>query len=363
MSYGTVQAERLTTESGFSLGAGNASSFKNRIINGGMDIDQRNAGASITPTDGLFSVDRWKNGLTAASKYSTQQSSIAPTGFSFSLLATSLSSYSVVSSDEFEIFQNIEGFNSADLGWGTANAKAITLSFWARSSLTGTFGGALSNATGNRAYPFTYTINSANTWEYETITIPGDTTGTWAGATNGTGIQVFFSYGAGSSKLGTPGAWAASNAKGATGQVNLVATSGATLAITGVQFEVGTVATSFDFRSIGTELALCQRYFETSYPAGATIPTALANGWSSTTLQNLVEGPSGVIFKVTKRANPTMVMYNAVNAAAGAMYRAGDAASITTGFDFIGVNQVGLVRPASANANSYYLHWTASIEL
>jgi hypothetical protein len=299
MSFGTLQIEKMTTESGYSLGAGNASSFKNRIINGAMAIDQRNNGASITPTDGLFSVDRWKNGLTAASKYSTQRSSIAPIGFSFSLLATSLSSYSVVSSDEFEIFQNIEGFNSADLGWGTASAQAITLSFWARSSLTGTFGGALSNAIGNRAYPFTYTIASANTWEYKTITIAGDTTGTWEGATNGTGIQVFFSYGAGSSKLGTPGAWAASNAKGATGQVNLVATSGATLAITGVQFEVGTVATSFDFRDIGRELILCYRYFQ-------TIRSLQGIGFGATIFSN----PQ---FPITMRASPSFSVTGPMN--------------------------------------------------
>jgi len=238
--------------------------FKNRIINGAMVIDQRNAGASInnTNTGTQFSVDRWAVYGDQNSKFSLQQNAGAvtpPAGFTYYLGMTSSSAYTVGASEQFKVYQNIEGFNMADLGWGAAGASAVTLSFWARSSLTGTFGGSLINNNNNRSYPFSYAISSANTWEYKTVTIAGDTTGTW-GTTNGTGVAVQFSMGTGSGKSGTAGAWAASNLVSVTGAVSVVGTNGATLYITGVQLEKGSVATSFDYRPYGTELQLCYRY-------------------------------------------------------------------------------------------------------
>jgi hypothetical protein len=172
-----------------------------------------------------------------------------------------LSAYSVTSTDYFNIAQNIEGFNVADLGWGTANAQSITISFWVRSSLTGTFGGALNNSGASRSYPFTYTISAANTWEQKTITIAGDTSGTWL-TDNGVGVTVAFGLGAGATRSGTAGTWASSWFQSATGAVSVVGTNGATFNITGVQLEAGPVATPFERRPYGTELALCQRYFQ-----------------------------------------------------------------------------------------------------
>jgi hypothetical protein len=237
--------------------------FKNRIINGGMVIDQRNAGASVTPANLAYTLDRWQAFQSVASKYSVQQNAgsvTPPAGFINYLGVTSLSAYSVASGDYFALNQSIEGFNVADFGWGTASASTIAFSFWVRSSLTGTFGGALKNSASNRSYPFTYTISSANTWEQKTITIAGDTSGTWL-TNNGVGIYVQLGLGAGSTWNGTAGSWSANNYISATGATSVVGTSGATFYITGVQLEKGSTATSFDYRPYGTELALCQRYY------------------------------------------------------------------------------------------------------
>jgi len=237
--------------------------FRNRIINGAMVIDQRNAGASTTPTDTAgrpYALDRWSTRQSQASKFSIQQSSTAPVGFINSSLITSLSAYSITSSDQFVFIQIVEGLNASDLAWGTASAATVTLSFQVRSSLTGTFGGSLRNSAANRSYPFSYTINAANTFETKTVTIAGDTSGTWL-TTNGIGITVGFGLGVGSTLSGTADAWAAANYASATGATSVVGTNGATFYITGVQFEKGSTATSFDYRPFGTELALCQRYY------------------------------------------------------------------------------------------------------
>ncbi len=238
--------------------------FLNRIINGAMVIDQRNAGASITANNGVYAVDRFRTYMSQSSKGNIQQNAgsvTPPAGFSNYLGFTSTSAYAVLSGDYFVISQYVEGFNTADLNFGTANAKTVTLSFWVRSSLTGTFGGSLENSAFNRSYPFTYSIPTASTWTQISVTIAGDTTGTWVGATNGIGIRVNFSLGVGTTYSGTAGAWAGSDFQSATGATSVVGTNGATFYITGVQLEVGSTATSFDYRPYGTELNLCQRYY------------------------------------------------------------------------------------------------------
>ena len=253
-----VQAYSSTLQS---YANGNTLGFKNRIINGAMVIDQRNAGASVTQTTSVvYTVDRWSCYGSAASKFTVQRSTTAPAGFTNSLLITSSSAYTVGASEFFFIQQVIEGFNVADLGWGTANAQTVTLSFQVRSSLTGTFGGTISNGSTNRVYPFTYTISAANTFETKTITVAGDTSGTWSTDNSG-GIVVNFNMGAGASVSGTAGAWSGSTLRAPTGATSVVGTNGATFYITGVQLEKGSTATSFDYRPYGTELALCQRYY------------------------------------------------------------------------------------------------------
>jgi hypothetical protein len=308
MSFGTVQAEKMTTESGYSLGAGNASSFKNRIINGGMVIDQRNAGASFTVTGSQYTLDRWLAfaSAPAASKFSVQQSSTAPAGFTKSLLCTSLSAYSIGAAEICTMNQIIEGYNIADLNFGTADAKSFTFSFWVRSSLTGSFTAFFANNTQSRWYLAPYTINSANTWEYKTITVPGDTSGTWL-TTNGTGLYAAFQLSIGSDFLTTASTgWSGATTKyGITGQTSLVGTSGATFYVTGCQLEVGTVATSFDFRSYGTEMALCQRYYWRATNEGDLTSFGIGVIASGTTVNR-----GYTALPVKMRAKPTLAFSN-----------------------------------------------------
>ena len=272
--------------------------MKNRIINGAMVIDQRNAGASVTPANGAYTLDRYVVGAQQASKFSVQQNAGAvtlPVGFSKYLGVTSLSSYSVLAADFFEVGQIIEGQNIYDLAWGTANAKTVTLSFQVYSSLTGSFGGNILNGGETRCYPFIYSIPVANTWTSISITIAGDTSGTWL-TTNGQGMKVFFSLGAGSSYAGPANAWSGNGYHGTVGTVSVVGTNGATFYITGVQLEKGSTATSFDYRPYGTELQLCQRYYEVS-------GFGLAGAWESASHVQL-----GWSFSTPKRTTATLTL-------------------------------------------------------
>jgi hypothetical protein len=298
-----LQVNQINDSSGGVL-APISSVMRNRIINGAMVIDQRNAGASVTPTNAQYTLDRWYFSLAQTSKLTTQQNAgsvTPPAGFTNYLGVTSSSAYSVLTGDYFGFRQSIEGLNVADLGWGTANAKTVTLSFWVRSSLTGTFGGSLFNSSANRSYPFSYSIASANTWEQKTITIAGDTTGTWL-TDNSNGIQVYFSLGAGSTFSGTANTWTGGTwASQPTGATSVVGTNGATFYITGVQFEVGTQATSFEYRQYTTELQLCQRYYWRSAGSGGLGFAGVATGYANTTSQATLVTP----LPVTMRAIPT----------------------------------------------------------
>jgi hypothetical protein len=316
--------------------------MKNRIINGAMVIDQRNAGASVTNTSAFpYTLDRWQCGGSQNSKFTVQQSSTAPAGFVNSALVTSSSAYTVGASEYFLFQQAIEGYNIADLGWGTANAKTVTLSFQVRSSLTGTFGGSITNSANDRSYPFTYTISSANTWTSISITIAGDTSGTWL-TTNGVGLSIRFSLGTGSTYSGTAGSWAGTFYASATGATSVVGTNGATFYITGVQLEVGTSATGYEYRQYGTELNLCQRYYSKLQNDGSGADTALSLGMqTSTTTASYV-----VNYPVTMRSEPTV---------SSASISAGDNISFTNAFTVSGINagyNTGLVYGSFASAGA-----------
>lgn len=304
MTYGTVLIDAMQTSSGQVLGAGNATGFKNRIINGDMRIDQRNAGASVTPTvSGTFVLDRWRTDFSQASKFSVQQTATAISGFVNSMKITSLAATSVGASDYFVFSQPIEGNNVADFRWGTASAKTARLTFSVNSSLTGTFGGSIRNGNGTRSYPFSYSIPVANTDTTISITVPGDTTGTWS-TDNSASITAFFGLGVGSTFSAASGAWAAGNYFSATGATSVVGTSGATFYITGVQLEVGSTATSFDVRDYGRELILCQRYL----PAFIGSNNIISGIGQSTT-----SGYGTIVFPVQTRVPPTGVAVNNVS--------------------------------------------------
>lgn len=265
--------------------------FRNRIINGDMRIDQRNNGASVATSGGVYVTDRFfvqaQTGTVNASR-----STVAPAGFVNSLSVTVATGASPASGAINVAFQGIEGFNIADLGWGTASAQTVTLSFWVRSSVTGTYAASVRNAAVNRSFVAPYTVNAANTWEYKTVSIPGETSGTWL-TDNGAGIYLSFDLGEGSSRsTSTTNTWLAANTPGLTSGVKLCATSGATFYITGVQLEAGSVATPFERRPYGTELALCQRYFQ-------IISSGIAGGDSNNNAR------AYWFFKTTMRATPT----------------------------------------------------------
>jgi hypothetical protein len=346
--------------------------FKNRIINGAMVIDQRNAGASITANDATFPVDRFKMACTQTSKLTAQQNAgsvTPPAGFRNYLGLTSSSAYSVGASDFFVVTHFIEGFNAADLGFGTANAQTVTLSFWVRSSLTGTFGGALRNGdVGTRSYPFSYSISAANTWEQKTITIAGDTSGTW-NTTNGQGLDIRFGLGVGSTYSGTAGSWSGSNFLSATGATSVVGTNGATFYITGVQLEKGSTATSFDYRPYGMELALCQRYFYKTYNQSVVPGTAAMYAGTGAyilapdaTTNNCHRYNS---YPVSMRASPTITGYSPNNGnTSSPVWNSGNSTNIGWNPFNTNENGFGFHTTSSVNATSTcYVHWTASAEL
>ena len=293
--------------------------MRNRIINGAMVIDQRNNGASLAVTStGQYSVDRFRADIfsSATGRFSIQQSTAAPAGFINSLLVTvTTANASPTAAFGYSVQQMVEGFNLADLAWGTANAQPATLSFWVRSSVTGTFPIVIQNGDADRAFGAQYTISAANTWEYKTVAISGITSGTWL-TNNGIGARVLFGLGGGTDRTISTGFQTVPSAgtqTNVTGSTNLLATNGATWQVTGVQLEEGTAASPFENRLIGTELQLCQRYYEKSYPQNLVPGTSGYQYMEYTTCS--YNNNSGYIeatfkFQVMKRATPTMVSYD-----------------------------------------------------
>ena len=355
----TITVTNIVMDSPFSM--------RNRIINGDMRINQRNPSGTYTinTAAGSLTLDRWEgDGQNTDGVFTVKRSTVlapASEGFTHCLVSSiTTTDASIGASQVYIIRQKIEGLNIGGLAFGTSGAKSITLSFWVHSTLTGTFGGVFQNSGSARSYPFTYTINSANTWEKKTITAAGDTSGTWLTDT-GIGLTVIFSLGAGSSVTGTPGAWATAVYWGATGQTNVIGTSNATLLLTGVQVEEGTVATPFERRLFGLELSLSQRYYEKSYNLETTTGTATTTGRFFGSRQNgTFVAP--VTFVVRKRIAPTMTMWSDATGTVGRVRNQASSADETAGSE---------VNEYSANINGttatvghgITFQWSADAEL
>ena len=352
-------------------GAGAFAGNRNKIINGAMQIDQRNAGAAISndTTGTQYSLDRWLIYGTQSAKFTVQQDSSANTvaGFASSLKVISSSAYTLNGTDTFHITQRIEGLNTYDLAWGTASAKTVTLSFWVRSSLTGTFGGVIKNSATDYNYPFSYTIVAANTWEQKIITIPGATSGTWL-STNGIGLGLRFSLGS-NYQAYPAGSWTGGYADSSSGATSVVGTNAATWYITGLQIESGSTPTPFEYRNYGSELNLCQRYFESSYDTGSAVGSigSAANGTIAavanitTTNRPFV----GTQFKVQKRAVPTVTLYTPNTANRPGYIGGPSAADVLATATDVGMSAFSwYVQGSPSNVtNDYYMHFSASAEL
>jgi hypothetical protein len=320
--------------------------FRNLIINGDMSIDQRNSGSSITPTNGQYGVDRWQNAVNVSSKYSIQQVSDAPTGFVYSNKVTSLSAYSIGAGELAGLRQYIEGYNITKLDWGTSDAQTVTLSFWVKSSLTGDFGVTVGNDNG-RTYGALYNISSADTWEKKSVTIEGDTSGTWL-TTNGKGISLVFALSTGSTFLATANSWNASTSYGVTGQTQILATNSATWQVTGVQLEADTSASDFEFLPYDVNLQRCERYYQLLQGFEGSMRTSV--GFGCTTM-----------FRTQMRSAPSVTQSGALQITDGNADFTQSSTSVsipasrvtTLGVQLYFVNFTGLTqfRPAGQNTN------------
>ena len=352
MAYGTVSADIIQSSvPGVSLGAGNASIMKNRIINGEFKISQYWGATATTgvTNPGAYYIDRFVNYCSSGSVFSLGQnlgSVTPPTGFSNYFGFQNTTASTSTSTQYCNMQHYIEGFNIADLAWGTANAKPITISFWVYSSVTGTYGLAIQNGGSSYGYPTTYTIPTANTWTYVTITVPGPTSGTWSTG-NVRGVVLIWDLGQGSTFRFTAGSWQSGNIQGTTGSVNWNQTTNATFYITGVQFEVGSSATGYEYRQLQQELALCQRYFQlgnfqNTVCAGQPGLGASAYSWGA-----------NVPLPVTMRAAPTITAtYAGTNAnlnwVEGGNVRTSVAQSTSAQSILLGISNTGAATSGSA---------------
>ena len=307
-----IDASGHVTVDGQQLPTAGALSNRNLIQNGDQRIDQRNNGSAVTGS-GDFPVDRFSLSQAGGGAYSAQRVTDAPTGFQYSTkITTTTADSSITGSERLLYITRLEGQNTAFLEFGTANAKTITLSFYVKSSVTGTFSGAIQNGASDRSYPYNYTINTADTWEYKTVTITGDTTGTWA-TDNTKSHQVIWSLGNSSDRAATVNAWGDGQKWGSTtGTANTLGTLNATWFITGVQLEVGEKATSFEHRSFGDELAKCQRYYSQSYTYGTTAGTAADGGAVMSSAYAAISYATAgtAFFPQPMRAAPSVTIYS-----------------------------------------------------
>jgi hypothetical protein len=338
--------------------------YRNRVINGDVSVDQRHSGAAtpVTGTMVTYACDRWAytgQGVGTIKQAVNTASDLAATGKLNCLGWQTTTAHVVAAADTTQFYQGIEGCNFNDAQWGTANAQPVVLEFWVYSTLIGTFAGALQNVSSpsNRAYVFTYSIPTANTWTKIRLTIPGDTAGTWSVANNANALWLVFNLGAGSTYATAAGSWTAGNFFTAPGGVvNPVATLNATWFVTGVALMVGANAQNAEpeFKDFASNLRDCQRYFEKSYTYGVAPGTASAgapiNNYGSGYASQANQTGGSVRLQVTKRAIPTNHLYSNVT---GTIDRARDqVGSADVAVGSIGPNDSGFYWSAAASVAS-----------
>ena len=377
-----VGAAVTITESGFeasgigitcaNINGGQIGGRRNIVINGGMSVAQRYGTTATTPTHETYVVDRWENHLSQTGKFSVQQVEDAPSGEGvgkYSSKITSLSAYTIQTGDYFVYNQNIEGLNVDHLQFGTSSAKTVTISFYVKSSLTGTFSLAIRNSAYNRSQVQEYSISSANTWERKTLTFTGDTTGTWL-TTNGVGIRLSWSLGGGSTyHISSTDTWLGVNDFTTSSSTSVVSTNAATLYITGVQMEIGTQATPFEHRSVGEEIELCKRYYQKSYPSNIP-PGSVGSGEKAADFLYLMGGAANPHFMhqfhPEMRTTPTVTHYSVQNA-----NTTGKITASTTDYSITGTNTnfncatryIIYVASGVTAADDVYSAWAADSEL
>ena len=287
---------------GGTVSGADALSNRNMVVNGAMKISSR--GTSFTGFGAAvnYSLDRFAHYHSSDGAFTvSQETSVVPTDFTHALkVQTTTADASIAAGQRLIVFTRLEGNTVSHLNWGTSAAKTVTLSFYVRSSITGTHGGAFGNGSDNRNYPFTYTISSADTWERKTITVAGDTTGTWATDT-GRSLQVVWGLGVGSTYSGTAGAWASGDKNSATGATTgVLGTLNATWYLTGVQLEVGSV-TPFEHEDAGTTTFKCQRYYY------RTVSSSSNNFLGYAMAANTTNMYLPITFPTTMRSNPSSI--------------------------------------------------------
>lgn len=337
------------------------SGFANRIINGDMRIDQRHAGNIFTPAATVYGPDRWQLQLSTGSKLTFQQAFTITPGFTNSLKCSVAATYVPLATDVFTERQGIEGLNIADLMWGTASAKSVTVSFWAQSSVAGVYNIALQNAAANRCYGALFTIAAPNVAQFFTIVIPGDTTGSWA--TDSTvGVWLVFDMGSGSNFTAAPGAWAATTLYSATGALKFVSQANASsFFITGVSFRIGSDVTQ-SVRAFGEEMMLCNRYYCKTYNL-TSVPGAVGD---SSGLQRCFSNAANVVvsnvsFPARMRANPTFLTYSYQTGASGVLRDETGGVDVATTISAYEGTALVSASLAAATRQAAYL-WSAEAE-
>jgi hypothetical protein len=281
-----------------SFNGGQLAGMRNKIINGKAELAQRGTNFTLV-ADGAYTLDRWRFGNASGAQVTISQQPDVPADNEFQnslRVAVTTADSTIAAGDTCFISQRIEGYNVRDL-----IGRTFALRFRVRSSKTGVHCIAFRNSGLNRSAVAEYTVNAANTWETKSVTLTGGliTAGTWDW-TNGTGLEVCFVLAAGSTFQTTAGAWQTSNFLATSSQVNCLDSTSNIFAITGVQLEVGSVATPFEHRTYGAELALAQRYYETG-DAVQTVKARESDGVRR----------AHVYYRVTKRASPTVTLSGA----------------------------------------------------